>query len=192
MTAEEKRYSEIYTVNNDANLDFVKKPTEWQESKNTFWDVEKKIENMFKTIEKSLNQTTLMFLRIWIFHPEIWGKVHELREKFDNNKQKMSREFSSGILWEIRELLNKYWDDKEKAITKDLGECLYDLQQIRSERHKARSFKDVVNVIDEKIWENMGDFIKNIDMANNNHTSSSSYEEKRNLSGGPFIYNNAA
>jgi hypothetical protein len=34
--------------------------------------------------------------------------MHELKDKFDKNKQTMSREFTSGVLWEVRELLNKY------------------------------------------------------------------------------------
>lgn len=177
-------YGENHIDNKDINIDSVKNPTERQESKDTFWDVEKKIENILETIKKSLGQTTLMFLRIWILHPEISKEMGELKEKFDKSKQEMSWEFTSGILRQIRELLNKYWNEKEKKITQDLWECLYELQQIHSKRNSIKGSEKIMWMIDG-LWDIVFDDMSLItwteDVASNSNT-------RRNPGWGPFIY----
>lgn len=174
---DKKGYNE-HISDNPQNKEVQNDTLEW---------TEKKIENMFETIKTSLSQTTLMLLRIWVIHPEISKEMHELKDKFDKNKQTMSREFTSGVLWEVRELLNKYWNDREKSITKELWNVLFTLQQKRSEWNKTKSFNEVVKFIDNNIWKDVVNFIWDIDTIKWTENTSDS-NSKRNQGLGPFIY----
>jgi hypothetical protein len=100
----------------------------------------------------------------------------------------MSREFTSGVLWEVRELLNKYWNDREKAITKELWNVLFTLQQKRSEWNKTKSFNEIVKYIDNNIGEDVVNFIWDIDTIKWPENNKSDLNAKRNQWLGPFIY----
>lgn len=131
---------------------------------NTPEKLNEEIESALKKIEVAMGQTTLMAFRVWVAHPEMFSELKDLREKFEENKQTMSRESTSNILRKIRELLNTYWNDREKSIMADLGDCLFRLQQARSERHKMKSVGDTIIAIDKNIWKDVENFISSLDM----------------------------
>lgn len=135
-----------------------------EKENNTHEKLNEEIEAILKKIEEALGKTTIMVFRVWITHPEMFSELKDLREKFEENKQSKSRESTSNILRKIRELFDKYWNDKEKNIMNDLGECLYKLQQTRSELNKMKNLGGIVRSIDDKFGKNMESFVSSIDM----------------------------
>lgn len=141
-----------------------KDAVESKNGNNTPEKLSEEIESVLKKIEVALGQTTLMAFRVWIAHPEMFSELKDLREKFEENKQTMSRESTSNILRKIRELLNTYWNDREKSIMADFGDCLFRLQQARSEWHKMKSVGDTIIAIDKNIWKDVENFVSSLDM----------------------------
>ena len=130
---------------------------------NDFEKTKKEIEKVLKEIEVSLGKTTIMVFRVWIVHPEMFSELKGLKEKFEENKKNMSRESTCDILWKVRDLINKYWNPTEKSIMKDLGDCLFKLQQTRSEWIKMKNFDDAVISIDGNIWWDVKKFVESIE-----------------------------
>lgn len=152
------KHDEIYTFNDGANLDFVRKTPEWQESDNTFWNIEKEIEDLSKTVKDSLDKTTLLLFRLWITYPEINREVRELKQKFENNKQNMTQEFTSDFLRKIIWLLSKYVNAEENKIIKDLEGAHIQIQQTLAKRNKMKDIGWVLECFNKKMWEEIGIF----------------------------------
>ena len=160
MTLDTK-HDEIYTLNDGANLDYVRKTPEWQESDNTF---EKEIENLSKIVKDSLDKSTILLLRLWITYPEINREVRDLKQKFENNKQKMTQEFASDFLRKIIWLLSKYVNAEENKIIKDLEGAHMQIQQTLAKRNKIKDIGKVIEWFNEKMWEEIGAFNNSLDV----------------------------
>lgn len=126
---------------------------------NSFEKVKERMKNVVDKIKTALGQTSILALKVWIIHPEMNSELQDLKKQIDQNKQNMSRESSCDILWKIKNLFDKYWDDRERAILNDwLTECLVRLPQLHTEIRDMKDSMDIIETFDKNIWDSIQQF----------------------------------
>ena len=132
---------------------------------NSFEKIQERMKNIIDKIRIALGQTNILALKVWMIHPEMNWELQNLKEQINQNKQNMSREFSCGILWKIKDLFDEYWNSRERAILNSwLTECLIKLPQLHTEIKDIKDSMDVIESIDADIWESIIDFASSLDL----------------------------
>lgn len=122
---------------------------------NEFEKIQGRIEKVLREIDVALGQTSILALKVWIIHPEINSELQDLKKQIDENKQNMSREFSCDVLWKIKNLIDKYWDDRERNIINWLTECLIRLPQLHTEIRDIKGTTDIIEGFEKELWNNI-------------------------------------
>lgn len=126
---------------------------------NSFEKTKEETKNVADKIKTALGQTSILALKVLIVHPEMNSELQYLKKQIDKNKQNMSRESSCDVLWKIKNLFDKYWDDRERAILNDwLAECLVKLPQIHTKIMNTKNSMEAIKVFEKGVWDSIKEF----------------------------------